>query len=364
MKRGRRRSPSARRTCRSSRAGSHTFNEVFGITRNPYDLSPTAGGVAAARPRRSPPACTRSPTATTWAARCEPAGRVLQRHRPSAVRRAGSGLSAATTVRRTLGVQGRWPAPSTTSPLLLSVHGRPRPALADLPGGARLVVRRSPSTATWPACGSPSRRDLDGAVQVDAECARRCSDPAAGSSRRSAAIVEEACPDFTGADECFRTLRAWQFEATLGAAQDRAARPVRSRQPRVATSTRDAGSPAPASGRAAVLQTGCSTGSASSSSSYDVLLLPVTQVSPFPVEQEYPAEIAGVPQTVLPGLDALRVLRLHHRRPGLVRTGRLHRRGPPGRPPTRRPPPRRPGRAPGRPHLRAGNQRLALRPTL
>src|SRR5690606_39988624 len=30
------------------------------------------------------------------------------------------------------------------------------------------------------------------------------------------AIVEEASVDFTGADECFRTLRAWQFEATLG----------------------------------------------------------------------------------------------------------------------------------------------------
>jgi amidase len=28
-----------------------------------------------------------------------------------------------------------------------------------------------------------------------------------------------------------------------------------------------------------------------------VLLIPVTQVVPFPVEQEYPTEIAGVPQT-------------------------------------------------------------------
>ena len=42
----------------------------------------------------------------------------------------------------------------------------------------------------------------------------------------------EASPDFTGADECFRILRAWQFEATLGQvlddnADDRPAEPVR-----------------------------------------------------------------------------------------------------------------------------------------
>jgi amidase len=46
-------------------AGSHTFNPVFGATRNPYHRSRSA-----ARPWRWPAGCTPSRTAATWADRC------------------------------------------------------------------------------------------------------------------------------------------------------------------------------------------------------------------------------------------------------------------------------------------------------
>ena len=49
--------------------GSHTYNQVYGITRNPYDLTRSAGG-SGGRPRHWRRACCRWPTAATLAARC------------------------------------------------------------------------------------------------------------------------------------------------------------------------------------------------------------------------------------------------------------------------------------------------------
>ena len=52
-------------------AGSHTFNKVFGATRNPYDLSEDLPAAPrAARPSRSPAACCPSPTARTSPRAC------------------------------------------------------------------------------------------------------------------------------------------------------------------------------------------------------------------------------------------------------------------------------------------------------
>ena len=74
--------------------------------------------------------------------------------------------------------------------------------------------------------------DLDGAVAGGAGGARRACGRRPPSCETHGAYVDEASPDFTGADECFRVLRAWQFEATLGQfldenADDRPAQPVR-----------------------------------------------------------------------------------------------------------------------------------------
>ena len=51
-------------------AGSHTFNTIFGTTRNPADLTRSAGGRAGERLQPWPRAWCPLPTARTWAARC------------------------------------------------------------------------------------------------------------------------------------------------------------------------------------------------------------------------------------------------------------------------------------------------------
>ena len=63
-------------------------------------------------------------------------------------------------------------------------------------------------------------------------------------------------------------------------------------------------------------------GCASSSPTYDVLVLPVSQVPPFPADQEYPTEINGEADGDLPRLDARLLLHHRHRLPGDLRAVR------------------------------------------
>ena len=97
-------------------AGGHTFNEVFGITRNPYDLSVTAGGssggAAAALAAGMHPLADGNDMGGSLrlpAGYCNVIGL-----RPSAGR--VPVYPAAGRLRRVVRVRARWPAPSTTSP--------------------------------------------------------------------------------------------------------------------------------------------------------------------------------------------------------------------------------------------------------
>jgi amidase len=108
------------------------------------------------------------------------------------------------------------------------------------------------------------------------------------------ATVEDACPDLSGADEVFGTLRAWLFESTFGAIVQRTPEKVKE-------SIRwNAGIGAKLTGpdlaRAEVAHTALYERTVAFFERYDVLLAPTTQVLPFPVEIEYPTEIAGVHQ--------------------------------------------------------------------
>ncbi|SDP56053.1 Amidase [Actinopolyspora xinjiangensis] len=104
--------------------------------------------------------------------------------------------------------------------------------------------------------------------------------------------VEEACPDFTGADETFRTLRAWQFELSLGRLLDESPELVK---PSLAANIEEGRKlSGPDLGRAAVTRAELYHRARVFFGDHDVLLLPVSQLPPFDAELEYPREVAGV----------------------------------------------------------------------
>lgn len=104
--------------------------------------------------------------------------------------------------------------------------------------------------------------------------------------------VEEDEPDFSGADECFLTLRAWAFAnspiGTLAPAE------LEKLKPTVQLEVAE-GKALSASEVAAALahlkvlwQRSCNF-----FSDIDLMIAPVTQLSPFPVTEEFPAQVAG-----------------------------------------------------------------------
>jgi amidase len=104
--------------------------------------------------------------------------------------------------------------------------------------------------------------------------------------------VEEACPDLEGADEVFLTLRAWMFASSFGPQID--AHPQQVKETirwNVEQGRKLSGADL---ARAEVLHTALYERVVAFFGSHDVLLLPVSQVAPFPIDVEYPTEVAGV----------------------------------------------------------------------
>ena len=272
-------------------AGGHTFNEVFGITRNPYDPSVTAGGssggAAAALAAGMHPLADGNDFGGSLrlpAGFCNVIGL-----RPSAGRvpvypdaDAFTGLSVSGPMARTV----------DDVALLLSVLAGPdrrSPISLEEPGSA---------FASVPDGGLAGRRvaysvDLGGAVEVEDEVAdlvRR----AASACEAAGAVVEEACPDFTGADECFRTLRAWRFAATLGRCSTSTESVVRpSLYANMAQGRTLSGADV---GRAALLRTTLFHRMREFLLDHDTLLLPVSPLPAFDAGIQFPDTVAGVTQ--------------------------------------------------------------------
>jgi amidase len=135
--------------------------------------------------------------------------------------------------------------------------------------------------------------DLGGSVPVDPEVADVVR-AQAGAFANLGCHVEEACPDFTGAEESFRTLRAWEFAHQLG---DH----VRKNRDLVKASlvwNIEGGWRLSAEdvARAEELHAAVFHRAREFFERYDVLLLPTSQVPPFDATLEYPTEVAGIPQ--------------------------------------------------------------------
>ena len=137
---------------------------------------------------------------------------------------------------------------------------------------------------------------------MDAEVARVVREAAATLERAGATVTEDH-PDLAPADEVFRTLRAWQFQATFG--ELLAEHPDGLKQSladNIRAGSRSTGADV---ARAFRLRTSVMETARRFFESYDVLVLPVSQVPPFPADQEFPTADQRPADGELPRLDAL-----------------------------------------------------------
>jgi amidase len=271
-------------------AGSHTFNTIFGTTRNPVDPSRSAGGssggaAAALRSGMVPLAegsdmggSLRNPASFCGVVGLRPSlGRVPQWPKPN-----------------------QWEATSVSGPmardvgdlaLLLSTIAGPDPR-APLALGDPGTAFAPPLAGTLRGLRVAWSLDLGGAFEVDASVAA-VLDQAGRLLARSGASVFSAWPDLSLAEDTFRTLRAWHFQASYGAML--AQHPEAFKQS-LADNIRAGESLTGADvARAYAQRTRLSETMRQFFGSYDVLVLPVSQVPPFPADQEFPATINGKP---------------------------------------------------------------------
>ena len=134
--------------------------------------------------------------------------------------------------------------------------------------------------------------DLGGAFEVDDEVAAVVSGSAPVVSAAGAA-VEAAHPDLSLADDTFRTLRAWHFQAKFGRLL--AEHPDSFKQSLADNIRLGEALTGADVARAYAQRTALSERMREFFTSYDVLVLPVSQVPPFPADQEFPAAINGRP---------------------------------------------------------------------
>jgi amidase len=269
-------------------AGSHTFNPLFGPTRNPYDPTTSAGGSSggsaaglAAGMFALADGSDMGGSLRNPASFCNVVGL-----RPS------PGLVPefpGTTSWAPLGVSGPLARSMSDLSLLLSVLAGPDPRVPlSVQRSGRAYAEPPPSgVAGLRVAWSP---DLGGAVPVDPVVIAALA-PAPRVFEDLGCEVTQDCPSFAGADEAFLTLRAWEFELGLGPLLDSHRDELK---PWVAWNIEQGralrGSDV---GRAERLRTELFVRMHEFFERYDVLLLPVSQVVPFPVEHEYPAIVAG-----------------------------------------------------------------------
>jgi amidase len=276
-------------------AGSHTVNPVFGATRNPYDLSRSAGGssggAAAALAARMISLADGSDLGGSLrnpASFCNVVGL-----RPAPGRVPGWPLAE---VGDTLGVSGPMGRSVADVALLLAaVSGpdprvplaldAPPPALAGPAGVAALLDRdvRGLRVAWSPDLGLTVAADVRAALA-----------PARQVLAGLGCVVVDAAPDLRGADEVFRTLRAFRF---AGRFADVLRDHPDQLGPNVTWNTRR-GLEVTADDlrRAAELRLALADRVSEFLADVDVLACPVSQVAPFDVGLDWVHEIDGVPQ--------------------------------------------------------------------
>ncbi|WP_020659952.1 amidase [Amycolatopsis benzoatilytica] len=271
-------------------AGSHTFNRMFGATRNPYDRTRSAGGssggAAAALAAGMQPLADGSDMGGSIRNPASFCNVVGLRPSPGRVPVVPDRALWETTV-----VQGPMARTVADVALLLSVMAGPdsRSPLSICEDPCRFAQPSTVDPRSLRVAWSP---DLGGAVPVEPSV-RAVVESAAQVFRDLGSTVVRDCPDFAGADEVFRTRRGWRFAMSFAASLDEHPGEFKQtladniRYGRRLTGTDLA--------RAEQLQAALFHRVGQFFAGYDVLLLPVSQVPPFPVELEYPDEVDGTP---------------------------------------------------------------------
>jgi amidase len=269
-------------------AGSQTFNPVFGATLNPYDLSKTCGGSSGGAAVSL--ACGMLPIADgsdMGGSLRNPAGFCnVVGLRPSAGRVPSDSESNAWG---TLSVDGMMARTAADVALALSAVTGPdprSPVSIDEPGSA--FAR--PLERDFRGVRVAWLRDLPG-VPVDRRVAAAL-EAQRGVLEAVGCVVVEAAPDFSGADEAFKTLRALSFELSYGELVDKHRELVKDtviwnvEQGRALTG--------PQIARAERLRSEVYQRVRRFMETYEFMLLPVSQVPPFDVTQPYVTEIEGM----------------------------------------------------------------------
>jgi amidase len=270
-------------------AGAHTFNEVFGVTRNPYNLDHTAGG-------------------SSGGAAAAVASGMIPLADGSDM---GGSCRYPAAFNNVVGMRtspGRVPAyPSTALFSTLSVLG---PIARNVEDAAYMMSviagsdNRSPISIeehgdiflkpfdenirglriAWSA-------DFGGVIPVDPTVKRNIEEQIKYFTELGC-HVEQACPDLAEADEVFNIFRAWEFEMSNNELYDRFKDVMKPSY--IWNFNKGRELRGVDIGRAERLRNQLYHRTRVFFEKYDALILPVSQVPPFDVNLEYPQQINGV----------------------------------------------------------------------
>lgn len=269
-------------------AGSQTFNEVFGATRNPYDLTKTCGGSSGGAAVAL--ACGMIPIAD---------GSDM-----------GGSLRNPANFCNVVGFRvspGRVPSwPSSVGWFPIPVKGPMARSVQDVALMLSAIAGpdpRSPIAITEPgeSFRRPLARDFSGVkIAWSKDLASFPVDPSVtavlDSQRHVFAdlgcMVEDGEPDFRDADEIFKVWRAWSFALSYGPLIEK----HRDHFKQTVIWNVEAGQrlTGPEIGRAEMKRTALYHRVREFMETYEYLILPVSQVPPFDISQEYITEINGV----------------------------------------------------------------------
>ncbi len=325
-------------------AGSHTFNTLFGTTLNPVDPTRSAGGSSGGA------ACALASGMVPLADGSDMGGSL----------RNPASFCGVVGLRPSLGRVPEWPLYNqweTTSvggpmarnvgdlALLLSVLAGPDPRAPQALGDPGATFAPPVDRVAWPGSGS--------------RCRSTSAAPSRSTTRSPPWWRPRRRPSPPRAPRSTRRTRCWPRPTTPSArCAPGTSRPGSARllaehpdafKPSLADNIRAGESLTGADvARAYTQRTALAERMREFFDGYDVLVLPVSQVPPFPADQEFPTEINGRPMaTYLDWMRAAYFITVTGC-PAISRAVRPHRRGPAGRHPDRRRPRPRPLPARGR----------------